>query len=114
MRRIWSAGLISAIAFLFAMPGAWAQAGPHPNSLVIVFRDGHRQAINLDSIERLEFPGAVPAGMISVPGPSRARFFGKWEVGDGNGNNFYILLHDDGTAMRVMNGIERERGGGNM
>jgi hypothetical protein len=48
--------------------------------------------------------------MISVPGPSRAHFLGKWEVGQGNGENFYITLNDDGTAQRTMNDLEHERG----
>ncbi len=108
MRRLSSA-IVIAIAILFALPAAIAQTGSHPNSLVIVFKDGHRQTVNLDAIERLEFPGAVPAGMINVPGPSRARFMGKWEVGQGNGENFDIVLHEDGTAVRLMNG-DREGG----
>ena len=52
----------------------------------------------------------MPAGLLSVPGPSRAHFLGKWEVGEGNGDNFYITLREDGTALRLMNGIEHERG----
>ena len=98
------------LAILFAIPACQAQAGSAGNALVLVFKDGHRQRVNLDQLERLEFPGAVPAGLISTPGPSRARFFGKWEVGEGNGSNFYITLREDGTAQRVMNGIEHERG----
>ncbi len=109
MHKLVSATAL-AIAILFALPAARAQASSHSNSLVIVFKDGHRQSINLDSVQRLEFPGAVPAGLISVPGPSRAHFLGKWEVGEGNGENFYITLNDDGTAQRTMNDLEHERG----
>lgn len=98
------------IALLFALPAASAQTGASANTLVLVFKDGHRQNISLDSVERIEFPGAVPAGLISTPGPSRARFFGKWEVGEGNGDNFTITLREDGTALRTMNGIEHETG----
>jgi hypothetical protein len=98
------------IATLFALPAAFAQTGSRPDTLVIVFKDGHRQSVNLDSIERLEFPASVPAGMISTPGPSRARFLGKWEVGQGNGDNFYITLHEDGSATRTMNALDREHG----
>lgn len=72
------------------------------NSVVIVFKDGHRQTVNLADLDRIEFPGPVPAGLLSVPGPSRARFIGRWEVGDGNGENFIITLHDDGTAHRSL------------
>ena len=105
MRKLFAL-TAAALAILIAMPGAQAQT----NTLVLVFKDGHRQRVNLDQIERLEFPGPVPAGIISTPGPSRARFFGKWEVGQGNGDNFYITLREDGTAQRAMNGIQHERG----
>jgi hypothetical protein len=109
MHKLVSATAL-AIAILFALPAARAQAGSHANALVIVYKDGHRQSINLDTIQRLEFPAAVPAGLISTPGPSRGRFLGKWEVGQGNGENFYITLNDDGTALRTMNTVEHERG----
>jgi len=97
-------------AILFALPIVFAQAAPHSNSLVIVYKDGHRQSLNLNDVQRIEFSGAVPAGLISTPGPSRARFLGKWEVGDGNGSNFYISLRDDGSALRTMNAMEHEHG----
>lgn len=101
----------SAAALLLAaiLPAARAQSSGS-NSLVIVFRDGHRQTLNLNDIERLEFPGPVPAGLLSVPGPSRAHFLGKWEVGDGAGSNFTIALREDGSALRTMSGFQHERG----
>jgi len=105
---ISAAALVFAIPFV--LPAAFAQAAPHSNSLVIVYKDGHRQSLNLNDIERIEFPGAVPAGFISTPGPSRARFLGKWEVGEGNGENFYISLREDGSALRTMNTMEHEHG----
>ena len=106
MKSLISAAALG-IAFLFALPPAKAQTGARPNTLVVVYKDGHRQSLNLSDIERLEFPAAVPAGLISTPGPSRARFLGKWEVGQGNGDNFYITLRDDGNATRTMNEIGR-------
>ncbi len=109
MRKLLSVTTL-AIGVLFVLPASQAQAGSHSNSLVIVFKDGHRQSVNLNEVQRLEFPGPVPAGMISTPGPSRARYVGKWEVGEGNGENFYITLRDDGSALRTMNAIEHERG----
>jgi hypothetical protein len=109
MRKIFSIA-IPALAIVFALPASQAQSGPAGNTLVLVFKDGHRQRVNLDLLERLEFPGPVPAGLLSTPGPSRARFLGKWEVGEGNGENFYITLREDGTAERTMNGIRHERG----
>jgi hypothetical protein len=109
MQKFISAAAL-VFAIFFALPAAFAQAAPHSNSLVIVYKDGHRQSLNLNDIQRIEFPGAVPAGFISTPGPSRARFLGKWEVGEGNGDNFYISLREDGSALRTMNAMEHEHG----
>ncbi len=75
----------AAAALLLAavLPAAQGQSAPttaRPGSLVIVFRDGHRQTFSLNDIQRLEFPGPVPAGLLSVPAP-RARIFwagGRW------------------------------------
>jgi len=83
----------------FAAPPATASG---QGTLVIVYKDGHRQSFNLADIARLEFPGAVQAGSSSTSGPSRAHFIGKWEVGDGSGNNFFITLKEDGNAMRSL------------
>jgi hypothetical protein len=78
-----------------------------PGSLVIVFKDGHRQTFNLSEIERVEFPGTGSAASADTPSgePSRGRFVGKWEVGDGNGSNFYITLNEDGSAWRTLRSI---------
>jgi len=103
MGRTVSCTALVATFLLAPIPAAHA-APPAKPSVVIVFRDGHRQSIPLADIERLEFPAAVPPGLISTPGPSRARLLGKWEVGEGNGDNFYITLLDDGTARRSIGG----------
>jgi hypothetical protein len=80
-----------------------------PGTIVIVFKDGHRQSFNLSDIDRVEFGGigAVAAsGESSGAGvPSRGRFLGKWEVGDGQGNNFYITLYEDGHAYRSLGNV---------
>jgi hypothetical protein len=77
--------------------------------MVIVFKDGHRQSFNLSEIERVEFPAAPVATGESVPAnpswPSRAHFLGKWEVGDGSGNNFFITLEENGDAWRSLRHI---------
>lgn len=106
MRRLISAAAL-VLAILCALPATFAQT--RPNTLVVVYKDGHRQSLNLNDIERLEFPSAVPAGLINTPGPSRSRFLGKWEVGDGNGDNFYITIREDGSALRTM-GMGHEHG----
>jgi hypothetical protein len=91
-----------------AVSSAFAAAPPAPKSshgtMVIVFKDGHRQSFNLGEIERVEFPAAPAAAVASAPGnpswPSRAHFLGKWVVGVGSGNNFFITLYDNGDALK--------------
>jgi hypothetical protein len=85
----------------FAAPPATASG---QGTLVIVYKDGHKQSFNLADIARIEFPGAVQAESSNASGPSRAHFIGKWEVGEGNGNNFYITLKENGDAERSLRG----------
>lgn len=86
------------------VPALDANAAPRKadGKLVIVFKDGHRQAFNLSDIERVEFPGATASADSSTSFPPRGRYFGKWEVGDGAGSKFTITLHDDGSAYRSL------------
>jgi len=78
----------------------------NPGQVVIVFKDGHRQAFNLSDIARIEFPGGAPVAEATPSGaPPRGHFLGKWEVGDGAGSTFYITLNDDGSAWRSLHRI---------
>lgn len=99
-----SAAVLLASSAVFAAPPPAQKAAP--GTLVLVFRDGHRQAFNLADIERVEFPTAEPTGAAAPTAPSRGRFLGKWEVGDGNGGTFYVTLHEDGTAMRTLGDVK--------
>lgn len=96
--------VLAVAIFPVLLPGLVTAQAPNggTNSVVLVFKDGRRQTLNLADLDRIEFPGPVPAGLLSIPGPSRARFVGRWEVGEGNGDNFVITLHDDGTALRSL------------
>lgn len=78
-----------------------------PGTITIIFKDGHRQTYNLSDIEKVEFGGngSVAASGDSGVGPSRGHFLGKWEVGDGNGSNFYITLYEDGGAYRSLRAV---------
>jgi hypothetical protein len=74
--------------------------------IVIVFKDGHRQSFNLSEIARVEFPSEIESAESGTGnGPSRGRYLGKWEVGDGSGNNFYITLDENGDAKRSMGDV---------
>src|SRR5580698_11324488 len=54
---------------------------------VIVYKDGHREKVSAD-IDRIEFG---PPDVAMTPG--RAHFIGKWEVGEGNNSGtFFITL----------------------
>jgi hypothetical protein len=63
--------------------------------MAIVFKDGRQQSISAVDIARIEFEAAP---MVSAIG--RAHFVGKWKVGEGNGSNFYITLNTDGEASK--------------
>jgi hypothetical protein len=108
MRKFVSAGGL-AVVLLFANSGGFAApATPSkaaPGTIVIVFKDGHRQAFNLADIERVEFPAAEAASSVSATGPSRGHFLGKWECGDGSGGQFNITLEENGNAMRSIGNV---------
>ena len=105
MRSIVSVAALSTLLCLAApavFAGAPSTPKGAPGTIVIVFKDGHRQSFNLSEIERMEFPGAGEAANSASPAnsPSRGRYFGKWECGDGSGSNFYITLEENGHATR--------------
>jgi len=69
------------------------------NTMVIIFKDGHQQTLSMGDVASIEFKtpaSATASGSI----PSLNHFLGKWEVGQGNGDNFFITLHSDGTALK--------------
>ena len=71
-----------------------------PNSIVIVFKDGHQQTFSVNDIARIEFPSAAAENSSSVAG--QGRFLGKWKVGEGNGSDFYITLEKNGQATKSL------------
>lgn len=105
MRKIVIAFGLAAL-FLSALPNGLAKTPTGeknaPGTIVIVFKDGRRQAFNLADIARVEFPGAGEAASADVQGPPRGQFIGRWIVGDGGGNNFVITLDESGDAMRSL------------
>ena len=97
-------------AAVSAGSAAPAPSKGNPGTIVIVFKDGHRQSFNLSDIERVEFPAAgnrvadeAPAGGVQLP--PRGHYVGRWECGDGTGSNFYIDLKENGEALRSIGNV---------
>jgi len=126
MRNTVKAFWILAI-LMFAATGSIARAGAASaddhGSVVIVFKDGHRQNLEVADISRIDFKTpativfkdehrpSIAAGDVeriefeSTPSasvPSRNHFVGKWQVGDGNHSTFYITLERDGKARKSL------------
>jgi hypothetical protein len=123
-------GLIRVVAvsgiLLLGCAGAVAKPAPSPaddrGSVVIVFKDGHRQSFATAEIARIDLkaPSAVvykdghqdkisaadisriefESSALSAMTPGRNHFVGKWEVGEGNGGRFFITLDADGDARK--------------
>jgi hypothetical protein len=110
MRKYFSVAGLATLLCL-AAPASFAGAPPTAKSgsasIVIVFKDGHRQSFNLSDVARVEFSQPTDAASTSASaGSSLPRhFIGKWEVGDGNGSNFYITLFDNGEAKRSIGDV---------
>lgn len=108
MRKVFVAASVAAL-FLLALPSGFAKtpsaAKGTPGTIVLVFKDGHRQVFNLADIARVEFPTANEAAAINPDMPSRGRFVGRWVVGDGSGTNFTITLKDNGDAERSLRAV---------
>lgn len=107
MRKFVIGFMASAVMLTSLVPAiAQRRAGAGgTGQIVVVFKDGHRQSFNMADIARIEFPGGglvADAGPTPPGAPPRGHFLGKWQVGDGMGNTFYITLNDDGTAWRSL------------
>ena len=113
---------------LLAVAGAGAKPTPGPpddrNTIVLVFKDGHRQSFAMAEITRMDFKAPTvivyrdghqekfsPADVARIEfgnssgnemPPGRNHFVGKWEVGQGNGSTFYITLDADGEARKTL------------
>jgi hypothetical protein len=111
MRKYIGIAGLSAILLLATSVANAAPASSKSNTgtLVIVFRDGHRQTFNLSDIERVEFPATMRASEEAAPSgvqsPPRGHYVGRWECGDGAGSTFYIDLKENGDAMRSIGSV---------
>jgi hypothetical protein len=107
MRKFFSIMSLTAVLLIApAFAAGPAAAKGDQGAIVIVFKDGHRQSFKLAEVARVEFAPPVAVASETAPAnshlPSRGHFLGKWEVGEGNGNNFYITLEENGDAWRSL------------
>lgn len=111
MRKVIGMGGL-AVIWLFAVSTAGAappSSKSNAGTIVIVFKDGHRQTFNLSDIEKVEFPTPAHVAEETTPSnpqaPPRGHYVGRWECGDGNGGTFYIDLKESGDAMRSIGNV---------
>jgi hypothetical protein len=90
---------ICATAAFGAESKAKSTVSDDASAIVIVFKDGHRQSFPLADVANIEFNNPSTASA-SAAIPSRSHFIGKWEVGEGNGQNFFITLRENGDARK--------------
>jgi hypothetical protein len=78
-----------------------AASSDDDRSVVIIFKDGHRQTFRLADIARIEFSTPTPTTPSAV---GSAHFLGVWKVGVGGGNSgtFLITLKRDGVAEKTL------------
>ena len=70
-------------------------------SLVIVLKNGKQQSFAISDVARIEFQGSAGSVAAAVPDlPARGHFLGKWRLGEGNGQNFYVTLEANGNASK--------------
>jgi hypothetical protein len=95
------------VLFLSALPSSFGlppgQAKSSPGTIVLVFKDGHRQTFSLAEIQSIEFSGDSGPAAGDMHLPPRGHYVGKWRVGEGNGKDYTITLNDDGSAWRSLN-----------
>jgi len=123
MRGLIKASVVSGMLLLAfaALASPEAAFGDDRDNIVLVYKDGHRQALATAEIGRIDLkspaqitykdghkeklPAEIdhiefgPAEMSFLPG--RSHYVGKWEVGEGSGNaKFFITLESDGEAKK--------------
>lgn len=93
-----------------------------PNSVVLVFKDGHTKSLSIAEVSRIEFnptrivlkngheeniSGEIARIEMNGSGAEngvlgRNHFVGKWKVGNGVGGTFVITLNRNGEANKTL------------
>src|SRR5882757_7755201 len=98
MRNLAVAGILLGMLTLVVV------AADENNSVVITFKDGHKQTFPLSEVTRIQLK--TPKETTNVPLPltsltaSVGHFLGRWRAGDGTGRTFIITLKRDGSATK--------------
>jgi len=71
-------------------------ANSKPAAIVVIFRDGRQQSFPMAEIASIDFKASAARSAAL----GRNHFIGKWRVGDGSGQTFYITLDPDGSARK--------------
>jgi hypothetical protein len=107
MRKAISSVALAGL-LLVTIKGLHANAAPvskeDGGTVVIVFKDGHEQSIPVSAIAAMELKSAsgvvTPIAIRALVEPSKRHFVGKWLVGQGNGDSFYITLEENSEATK--------------
>lgn len=70
------------------------------NPMRLVLKNGHEESLAASDVQRIEFQNA--AGENGILG--RNYFAGEWRVGDGAGSHFTITLERNGDARKTIGG----------
>jgi hypothetical protein len=112
LTRSCAVSVVVMLGFAAAIPALASE------TVVLVLKDGHRQSLAMADVARIDFK--APATIVYKDGrrekisgeidhiefgadsmlPGHSHFIGKWQVGEGNGSNFYITLESDGSAKK--------------
>jgi hypothetical protein len=95
MRGITAMILLGLVVLAAPTANSQRNFGPDDDDdyLVIVFKDGRQQRLDMSDIARMEFKSSgFTAG--------KSKFLGRWRVGSGTGETFFITLTPDGQATR--------------
>ena len=98
-------GFLGMLLPLAAYPASPSKT-PEGQTLVIVLKNGKQQSFAMADVARIEFQGSGSAAA-AAPGdlPGRGHFLGKWALGTGNGDDFYVTLEANGDASKSIGSV---------
>ena len=94
-----------AVGRLFRRPKNPSKA-PDAQTLVIVLKNGKQQSFAMADVARIEFQGSGnTAAAVPTDLPARGHFLGKWALGKGDGDDFYVTLEATGDATKDIGSV---------